>query len=443
VRQSDILFEMDDGEADDQFQEINADDELGGPLGFLTGRSIRIGMLCAIMLIIGFVAGDLVGMHGGTSVVSNVPFLSDGLDATPDPSANLTDFWKVWNVLNTQYVVTHASSTLPTTQEKLYGAIEGLTNSYGDPYTVFFPPTQAQQFQDNIAGNFGGIGLEIDNNAQGVLEVVSALKGTPADKAGFLPDDLVIAINGKSTQGISSDDAVNLIRGPAGTYVTLTIVRGGKQQDIKVMRDTIQVPEIEYGLNKKTGVYNIALYEFTANSAQLFDTAFAAFKASGSKDLVIDLRGNPGGYLTAAVDIASHFLPKGETIVTEDYKGHQPNDVLTSSGTDDVPAGTKVVILIDQGSASASEILSGALKDDNVATLIGTRSFGKGSVQQLVNIDGGSLKVTIARWLTPSGLSIMGNGITPDINATTTQAEYNAGQDPMMDRAVQFFQTGQ
>jgi carboxyl-terminal processing protease len=258
-----------------------------------------------------------------------------------------------------------------------------------------------------------------------------------------LPDDLIIAINGKSTQGISSDDAVNLIRGPAGTYVTLTIVRGGKQQDIKVMRDTIQVPEIEYGLNKKTGVYNIALYEFTANSAQLFDTAFAAFKASGSKDLVIDLRGNPGGYLTAAVDIASHFLPKGETIVTEDYKGHQPNDVLTSSGTDDVPAGTKVVILIDQGSASASEILSGALKDDNVATLIGTRSFGKGSVQQLVNIDGGSLKVTIARWLTPSGLSIMGNGITPDINATTTQAEYNAGQDPMMDRAVQFFQTGQ
>jgi carboxyl-terminal processing protease len=432
-----------DSNEEEQFQEINADETIGGPLGFITSKSMRTGMLCAIMLIIGFVAGDLVGMHGGASVVSDVPFLSDGLDATPDQSANLADFWKVWNVLNTQYVITHASSTMPTTQDKLYGAIEGLTNSYGDPYTVFFPPTQAQEFQDNIQGNFGGIGLEIGENSAGVLEVISALKGTPAASAGFLPDDLIIAIDGKSTQGVSSDDAVNIIRGPVGQPVTLTIVRNGKQQDIKVVRETIQVPEIDYGLNQKTGVYKIALYEFTANSAQLFDTAFTAFKKSGSKDLVIDLRGNPGGYLTAAVDIASHFLPKGETIVTEDYKGHQPNDVLTSSGTDDVPPGTKVVILIDQGSASASEILSGALKDNNAATLIGTRSFGKGSVQQLVNIDGGSLKVTIARWLTPSGLSIMGNGITPDIQASTTQAEFNAGEDPTLDRAVQFFKTGQ
>jgi carboxyl-terminal processing protease len=227
--------------------------------------------------------------------------------------------------------------------------------------------------------------------------------------------------------------------------VTLTIVRNGVEKTIPVTRETIQVPEIEYGLNKKTGVYNITLAEFTSNSADLFNTAFTAFKASGSKLLVIDLRGNPGGYLDAAVSIASHFLPKGATIVTEDYKGHQPNDVLTSTGTDDVPPGTKVAILIDGGSASASEILSGALKDNHVATLIGAQSFGKGSVQTVINIDGGSLKVTIARWLTPAGINIMGNGITPDIKvaeATTTPVAGQPFDDTQMDRAVQFLTTG-
>jgi carboxyl-terminal processing protease len=405
-------------------------------------KMMRLGAAFAIVLVIGFAAGLYTATPRGQSIVSSIPLLGSGLNATPDPNLNMTDFWEVYNLLNTQYVVTHASSTIPTNQEKVWGAIEGLTASYGDPYTVFFPPVQAKQFQDDITGSFGGIGLEIGENDQGVLEAITPLKGTPAAAAGFKPGDLIVGINGTSTQGVSSDDAVNLIRGPIGSFVTLTIVRAGKQMDIKVERETIQVPEIDYGLNRKTGVYDIALYEFTANSADLFDTAFAAFKASGSKDLIIDLRGNPGGYLTAAVNIASHFLPKGTTIVTEDYKGHQPNDVLTSTGTDDVPPGTKVVVLIDDGSASASEILAGALKDNNVATLIGTRSFGKGSVQTLINIDGGSLKITIARWLTPAGINIMGNGITPDIDVEASSTSSTSGDDPQMDRAVQFLTTG-
>jgi carboxyl-terminal processing protease len=404
-------------------------------------KAVRLGAAFALVLVIGFVAGLYADSPSGANIVSNIPLLGDGLNSTPDPNLNMTDFWKVYNVLNTQYVITHASSTMPTNQEKVWGAIQGLTAAYGDPYTVFFPPAQAQQFQDDITGTFGGIGLEIGENDQGVLEVISPLKGTPADKAGFKTGDLITEINGTSTQGVSSDDAVNLIRGPIGSVVTLTVVRAGKQINIPVTRETIQVPEIEYGLNRKTGVYNITLAEFTSNSADLFESAFTAFKASGSKDLVIDLRGNPGGYLDAAVTIASHFLPKGAIIVTEDYKGHQPNDVLTSTGTDDLPAGTKVVVLIDQGSASASEILSGALKDNHVATLIGTQSFGKGSVQTLINIDGGSLKITIARWLTPAGINIMGNGITPDIVVAASSTALAAGDDVQMDRAVQFLQT--
>ncbi|HVB20256.1 MAG TPA: S41 family peptidase, partial [Candidatus Paceibacterota bacterium] len=162
----------------------------------------------------------------------------------------------------------------------------------------------------------------------------------------------------------------------------------------------------------------------------------------GSKKLVIDLRGNPGGYLDAAVDIASHFLPKGATVVTEDFGGKAANQVDTSLGYDDVPPGTKIVVLIDGGSASASEILAGALQDTHVATIIGSQSFGKGSVQTLMNIDGGSLKVTVARWITPAGHWIMGNGITPDIVVPFTQAEVNAKEDPQMARAVQFLTTG-
>jgi carboxyl-terminal processing protease len=272
--------------------------------------------------------------------------------------------------------------------------------------------------------------------------VIAPLKGTPSDKAGVMPGDIIAEINGKSTQGVSPDGAVDLIRGPVGTTVSFVMVRNKKQVDINVVRATIQVPEILYGQDPKTGVYSIALYEFTANSAELFNQGWAAFKASGSKNLVIDLRGNPGGYLDSAVTIASHFLPKGSVIVTEDYKGHQTNDVLTSSGTDDVPAGTKVVILIDQGSASASEILSGALQDHHAATLIGSQSFGKGSVQQLVNVDGGSLKITIARWLTPNGNNIMGNGITPDIKVARTADDVTAGKDPQLARAIQFFKAG-
>ncbi len=405
-------------------------------------KHTRLGAAFAVVLVIGFVGGMFVGTPAGARTVSAIPLIGDGLIATPDNTADFTDFWKAWNVLNTQYVITHASSTMPSTQEKMWGAIQGLASSYGDPYTVFFPPTQAKAFQDNIQGSFGGIGLEIGENADGILTVIAPLKGTPAEKAGFLPKDLIAAIDGKSAEGVSSDKAVSLIRGPIGTTVTLTIVRGGKAQEIKVTRETIQVPEIDYKQDPKTGVYTIALYEFTANSAELFQKAFTAFKSSGAKNLVIDLRNNPGGYLDSAVAIASHFLPAGTTIVTEDYKGHQTNDVLTSTGTNDLPAGTKVVVLLNQGSASASEILGGALKDNHAATIIGTRSFGKGSVQQLVNIDGGSLKVTVARWLTPSGLSIMGNGITPDIDVEATSSDITATNDPQMDRAVQFFAAG-
>ncbi|MDO8566798.1 MAG: S41 family peptidase [bacterium] len=404
--------------------------------------SVMQGISFALVAALAFGAGLAVGGSGSpSSIVARIPFVGDGLDATPNAAADFTDFWKAWNALEKQYVTTDASSTPPSIEERIFGAIEGLASSYDDPYTVYFPPKEAKVFADTISGSFAGVGMEIDVK-DGVLTVVAPLKGTPAEAAGISAGDQIIAIDGKSTDGLSTDKAVRQIRGPIGTTVVFTIIRGEKALEIKVVRDTIQIPETEDGLDEVSDVYHIALYQFTASSADLFNRAFTRFKDSGAKKLVVDLRGNPGGYLDSAVDIASHFLPKGTTVVTEDFDNKEKNQIHTSLGYNDAPNGTKIVVLIDGGSASASEIFAGALQDAKRATIIGTKSFGKGSVQTLIDLGEGSLKITVARWVTPAGNWIMGNGITPDIIVPYTPADATAKKDPQMTRAIKFLTTG-
>ncbi len=402
---------------------------------------VRTGIIVVVLLGVGFVGGLQVGTVGAANVLSSVPLLGDSLNATPDQNADFTAFWKAWNVLNDRFVQTHGSTTAPTTKERLWGAISGMTDSFGDPYTVYMPPQEAKSFAETISGEFGGVGMEIGIKDK-VLTVIAPLKGTPAERAGIMAGDAILTIDEKSTEGLSTDEAVKMIRGKKGTSVAFKIMREGKISDITVVRATIAVPTIEHSYDAKTGIYYIAIYEFTATSAGLFDKALAEFRTSGSHKLILDVRGDPGGYLESAVSIASHFMPEGAAVVTEDYKGKQQNVVHRSRGTGGIPADTKVVVLMNQGSASASEILAGALQDAKVATLIGTRSFGKGSVQELVEIDGGALKVTIARWLTPSGRSISDGGLTPDIKVERTQEEFLADKDPQKARAVEFLTTG-
>jgi carboxyl-terminal processing protease len=400
------------------------------------------GVMFAFVAAVAFGAGIAVGNTGSAAaVVAKVPLIGDGLNATPDQNADLANFWKAWNTLHESYVVTHASSTVPSNKDLIYGAIQGLADAYGDPYTTFLPPKESAEFAENISGSFAGVGMEIDVKDE-VLTVITPLKGTPAEKAGIKAGDQIIAIDKKPTDGLSVEEAVRKIRGPLGSTVELSILRAGKPLTVPIVRATIQIPQTEDGLDKETGVYHITLYEFTSSSVNLFNQALSRFKASGSKRLVVDLRGNPGGYLDVAVNITSHFLPKGTTIVTEDFDGKRENKVHQSLGYNDLPRGTKVVVLIDGGSASASEIVAGALQDAKVATVIGTKSFGKGSVQQLIPLGEGSLKVTIARWVTPSGKWIMGNGITPDIVVPVTQKDLDEDRDPQMDRAIQFLTTG-
>ncbi len=393
-------------------------------------NSIITGAVC--LVVIAFATGWFFGSHttAGAVTVNNA--------GVPD-NADLTNLWKAWKILDDNFVPT-ASSTKSTNEQKVDGLIEGLASSYKDPYTVYFPPKENEVFQSQISGNFEGVGMEIGirNN---ILTVIAPLKDTPASRAGIQSGDQIVKINATSTEGMSVEDAVSFIRGPHGTTVTFSIAREGAKAllTIPVTRDVINLPTVDTKL-RNDGVFVINLYTFTATSPNLFRNALQQFANSGSSKLVIDLRNNPGGYLEAAVDMASWFLPAGSTVVTEDFGGKQENNIHRSYGYDVFNHNTlKVVVLINRGSASASEILAGALKDHGIAELVGERSFGKGSVQQLIPLtDKSSIKVTVARWLTPSGISISGGGLQPDIAATLTADDVTAGKDPQMDAAVKY-----
>lgn len=391
-----------------------------------------------LLVIAAYIGGFSAGM---SKVNSEVP--STVINAGTNEEIDFSAFWKAWNVLNEKFVAV-ATSTKPSTNEtKLWGSIEGLAASYGDPYTVFFPPVESSNFEEEISGNFEGVGMEIGLKDD-FLTVVAPLKNSPAYKAGILAGDKILKIDDKVTAGLSVEEAVKIIRGKKGTKVTLTIAREGEKEprEISVVRDVINIPTIDTELTKEK-VFVIRLYNFSAISADLFRAALREFAVSGTQKLVLDVRGNPGGYLEAAVDMASWFLPSGDVIVREDFGGKRDEIVHRSRGYNVFNKNLEMVILIDGGSASASEILAGALNEHGVAKLVGAKTFGKGSVQELVKITGEtSLKVTIARWLTPDGLSISDGGLKPDIETKRTAEDFKAGKDPQLDRAIEYLVTG-
>lgn len=364
--------------------------------------------------------------------------LVSGVEHKDSPTnVDFDAFWKAWNVINEKYVPT-TSSTTPTDQEKVYGAIQGLAASTGDPYTVFFPPVESKAFDEQISGSFEGVGMEVDVK-EGILTVISPLKGTPAYKAGIKAGDKIIAIDKKPTQGIGTAEAIKRIKGKKGTSVAFTIIRGATVDpiEISVVRDVIVVPAI---VTESMGdVFIIRMYSFSAQSADEFRKALREFVESGKSKLVLDLRGNPGGYLEAAVDMASWFLPSGKVIVSEESKNLKFSQEYRSRGYNIFSDKLKFAILIDGGSASASEILAGALSEHGKAILVGKKTYGKGSVQELVEITPGtSLKVTVAKWLTPLGHSISKNGIDPTIDVELDVEKFKkTGEDTQLKRAIQ------
>lgn len=328
---------------------------------------------------------------------------------------------EVRSYLDTSFISWKASSTLPTEKELSYGLIRGYVEAYGDPYTVFFDPEESKMFEEDMKGSFGGIGATISHK-DGNPVIQSVLKDTPAEKNGLLSGDIIISVNGEYVQDKSVEEIVSRIRGEIDTEVVLEVLHKEalNVSEISIIRKEIIAPVLD--TEQRDDVYIIHLYSFTETSGILFEEALQKFAVSGADKLIIDIRGNGGGYLESAVNIASFFLAKDKPIVIEKGGKKVADKDTYSKGFDYFrDYDLDLVVLIDGGSASASEILAGALKDNEKAVIVGERSFGKGSVQQLIKLsDGSDLKLTISKWYTPSGVNISENGIEPDIVATSS-----------------------
>lgn len=364
-------------------------------------------------------------------------------DGRAPEAVDLAPLFKAWAILDEHFMPATTTATT-TAQDKLWGAVKGLATSYGDDYTVFMPPVQKQIFDTQVAGDFSGVGMEVGRRG-GLLTVISPIKDTPAYRAGIKAGDIVFKIDGAPTVDLTVEAAVAKIRGPKGSTVVLTLARegkdGGKPFDVPVVRDTIELPTVDFAL-RDDGIFVIQVYMFNGQAPKKFAEAVYEFEKSKAKKLIIDLRGNPGGYLEAAVDMASSFIPSGKVIVTQATRNESETQTYRSSGYGTGFPDANIVILLNGGSASASEIFAGAMRDHGRAKIIGQQSFGKGSVQQVFEVTKDTqLKITIARWLTPNGISISHQGLTPDI-AVELSEEPKEGVDETLDRAVQYLTTG-
>lgn len=385
--------------------------------------------LLTVFLVVGFIAG----LFYGRSQISLSSLISGQGYSTQKP-ANLSFdlFWNVWDILHSRYVDRGKIND----NDLIYSAIDGLVKGVGDPYTVFFKPKESKQFAEQINGSFGGIGIEIGLRNE-MITVIAPVKNTPAWRAGLLAGDVIVKINDKSTVDMKIDEAVGLIRGAKGTSVRLTYSREGGPKDgkeISIVRDIIKVPTVELTI-KDDHIAYLQLYIFNKNVDDDFKKAARQIIDSKADRIVLDLRNNPGGLLDSAVNIAGYFLGSNQPVTIErfgdgreDVYKTEPNGLLKNY---------PLVILINKGSASASEILAGALKDNRGVPLIGETSFGKGSVQEILDLsDKSSVKVTIAKWFTPKGKSISDHGIAPDFQVKMTEQDMSANKDPQLDKAM-------
>jgi carboxyl-terminal processing protease len=351
----------------------------------------------------------------------------------PPEHVDFSLFWETWKTLEEEYV---GSSELDI-QQMIYGAISGMINSINDPYTYFLDPSDSKIFSEEFAGKFGGVGMEIGIR-EGELRVIAPLEGTPAQKAGLRSGDVIKKVDGKPIVDVSVQEAVKLIRGKEGTEVVLTVFRESweAEKDIKIIRDVIEVPSLDWEL-KEGNIAHIRIYNFNQKAKDDFNKVGREILNSSAERIILDLRNNPGGYLGVAQSISGWFLEKGAVVTIEDFGDEREKKEYKADGPGAL-SDYFVICLINKGSASGSEILAGALRDNKKILLIGETSFGKGSVQQLIPLrDGSSLKVTVAKWLTPEGISIDGIGLEPDIIVEMSEEDYQEGKDRQLEKALE------
>jgi len=405
-----------------------------------------ISIIIIIIAVLSFGGGIFVGTTQKQAQDLANQFTS-GLDSTAlggvvaaPQDLNFKLFWEVW-----QKVKLDAVDHNVTDQDLFYGAVRGVVGALKDPYSVFFTPDETKKFNEELSGSFEGIGAEIGFNKNNILSIIAPLPGTPAERAGLKAEDMILKIDGQDTADINLDEAVSKIRGPKSTEVTLNIFREGfsEPKDFAIIRDRIQIESVKWEMKEtkesptqKSGqVAYMKISHFNADTAAKFEKIVMPVLQKNPDGIILDLRNNPGGFLDVSVDIAG-FWTGDKTVVIEQIKGDKKEE-LKGNGVarfQDIPT----VVLVNGGSASASEIVAGALQDHGRAKIVGTKTFGKGSVQELESLgNGSSLKLTVAKWLTPKGISISEKGITPDVEVKFTDKDFEEKKDPQLDKALE------
>lgn len=393
-------------------------------------------ILAAIILLTGSFSGGFIVGHFSSIGASlpQLPLLTtpEAANSTPaDMQTLFAPFWETWTLVHNNYVNQPVDDT-----KLMQGAIRGMLASLGDEHTSFMDPAQFQQANASISGEYSGIGAWVDPQGE-FLTVVSPMPGSPAEKAGLQSGDQIIKVDGEDLTGVPGELVIHKVMGPAGSEVTLTILRKDQEPfDVTVTRARIVVPSVESKMLDNNIAY-VRLNNFGEKSSDELKAALKDLLAKNPKGLIFDLRNDPGGLLVTAVDVASEFLPADQVVLYERY-GDGKQNVFNSSGgglATEIP----LVVLVNEGSASASEIVAGAIQDYGRAKLVGVTTFGKGSVQNwspLAN-DQGAVRITIAKWLTPKERAIHHLGLTPDVVVELTKEDFDAKRDPQLDKAVE------
>jgi carboxyl-terminal processing protease len=379
-----------------------------------------------------FALGWNVGANQVRQKTSTFPAEQQSSQVSSSDKVDMQLFWDVWSLLASKYV----DPTILDYKNMVYGSIRGMVASLGDPYTAFLTPKENKDFQESMNGTLEGIGAELTLR-DGLITVVSPLNGSPAKKAGIQPEDVILKVNGEDITDFSLEEVVTKIRGPKGTKVKLTLGRKGLGEpfDVEIIRDTININSVDWKM--VNGVADIVLNQFGGKTKDEFTKAISEIQLKRPTGIILDLRYNGGGYLDGAVDITSEFVEKGK-VVSVKKRNPEEDEVIYVTGKARMGK-VPMVVLINKGSASASEIVAGAIRDNGRGTIIGETSFGKGTVQEVENlIDGSSIRITIAKWYTPNNVNISKVGITPDIEVKRSIDDIKANKDPQLDAALDY-----
>ncbi|RMF79323.1 MAG: S41 family peptidase [Chloroflexi bacterium] len=388
------------------------------PLAKLRGYST--GLLIMVVFMAGFALGSQF----------DVGFAQGIITAPPEVEEDFAPFWEVFNLIEENYFEPVETSTL------VDGAITGMVDSLGDQFSGYMTPDVYPLLNDDLSGEIEGIGVVIRTIEETeAIEVVNVLEGAPAEQVGIMPGDIFVEVDGESVAGFNQLDLASRVRGAAGTNVAITMLRGDELIEFNITRARIEIPNIESDVLDNNIGY-IKLNQFSEEARTQIDEAIAELDVNNRNGLIIDFRGNPGGFLTSAIDVASAFIPEG-TILVEDF-GDGTEQIYNATG-DFQDIQVPIVVLVDESSASASELVAGALQDTGRATIIGETTLGKGTVQTWRNlVNGGGVRLTIARWLTPNRRWIHGDGVTPDVIVEWTPETGSDEFDPQIDAAIEF-----